>query len=62
MKPMRSPDDPLLTVAQLAQLENTTEWRVRHMIQRCGLPNYKIGGVRIRLSEYRHWLASRRRP
>jgi excisionase family DNA binding protein len=59
-QPKRTPDDPLLTVVQLAALEGIAEDRVRHLIRAHDLPAYKIGGVRIRLSEYRAWLAARR--
>ncbi len=60
-QPKRGPIDPLLTVKQLAELEGFTEDRIRFLINRCDLPNYKAGGVRIRLSEYQAWLAARRR-
>lgn len=61
MTPGDIPDaDPLLTVSQLAQREGFTERQVRLMISRYGLPVYRLGGIRIRWSEYREWLASRK--
>lgn len=59
--------DPLLTVQQLAVLEGLDQRHVRNLIERHGLPCYRIHasargprGVKIRLSEYRAWLEARR--
>lgn len=57
--------DPLLTVRQLAEREGVPQWKVRKWVggvvagQR--LPTYNVGGIRVRDSEYRRWLESRRR-
>lgn len=63
--PVTSPpasSDPLLTVAQLAELEQITERRLRRLITHHGLPTYNIGGgIRIRWSEYQAWLETNRR-
>ncbi len=53
--------DPLLTVKQLAELEGMSQRRVRWFLER-GLPHYKAHGIRVRLSEWRAFLAERRRP
>jgi hypothetical protein len=52
--------DPLLTVQQLAEMESLTERQVRYLIKTCGLPCYRVNGVRVRLSEYQDWLRSRK--
>lgn len=59
-------NDPLLTVKQLAQREGIPEWKVREWLGGRArgvppLPHYAVGGVRVRDSEYRQWLESRRR-
>lgn len=59
------PKDPLLTVQQLAEREGVPQWKVRKWIggrvPGDRLPHYVAGGVRVRDSEYRAWLESRRR-
>ncbi len=57
--------DPLLTVAQLAAREGVSQSLIRKWVggyvPGSRLPHYKAGGVKVRDSEYRAWLASRRR-
>lgn len=53
--------DPLLTVQQLAAREGLSERSLRYLIVRHGVPTYRVGGVRIRRSEWLEWLAARRR-
>jgi len=57
--------DPLLTVRQLAQREGVPEWKIRSWlagrVSGGRLPSYSAGGVRVRDSEYRAWLSSRKR-
>lgn len=67
--PQTSPDrssttgDPLLTVKQLADREGMDERHVRLLIDKHGLPHYRmvptargLRGIKIRLSEYMAWL------
>jgi excisionase family DNA binding protein len=53
--------DPLLTVKQLAKREGVAEWKVREWLRFGGLPHYTINGIRIRCSEFKAWLTSRKR-
>lgn len=55
-----TPDDPLLTVKALAEREGLSEGHVRFLMRERGLPHYKVGGVKIRLSEWKAWLESKR--
>lgn len=56
----RPTNDPLLTVQQLADREGLSVRQVRHLIRKHGLPCYRAGGVRVRLSQYLAWLEGRR--
>lgn len=52
--------DPLLTVKGLAELEGIPEQTLRKCISRKGMPHVRMGGIRIRLSEYKAWLEEQR--
>jgi excisionase family DNA binding protein len=50
-----SASDPVLTVKQLAAIEGLSRDWIYKAIRRGGLPTVKVGGYRIRMSEFRAW-------
>jgi hypothetical protein len=53
-------DNRLLTVRAFANAVGLTERQVRHLVKSCGLPSYRVNGIRLKLSDYHAWLETRR--